>query len=519
MERIGAWLWREHQRRFVVLVLGTSSLFVSMTVLTPAIVVGSLFLDLRRTEGLIWFWTLFLTIGCTYAPLLRLVRRKVEPIWTWTRGDHRDPAAAWAALLRLPQIVAVQAMSVVLPLLVVTNLPLVLAMADADWQAILALVIAYVTVTVTSTLLISHASLVMLQPAIADLATRVGSVTATDRGGWTIGGRLLLISFTMASLSGAAMPAAVLGTSANSNDYLVALGGGALWAGYISWIVHVGLLRPTLRPLADVVDATVRVRRGDVHTPVPVTSSDELGELATAFNEMQQGLAEREALQSAFGSYVDPALAQRLIDSGSSIFDGEDLVVSVLFADVRDFTSYSEGVEPAEAVALLNSLFDVAVPVLHEHGGHANHYLGDGLLAVFGAPQPLEHHADAAVAAAVEIQRRVRDEFGRELRLGIGINSGPVIAGTVGGGGRHEFTVIGDTVNVAARVEQLTKDTGDAILITEATRAALSPPRPRSAKRGEFTVRGKAAKVTLHAVNPFPRSARAIALGRSARLS
>jgi class 3 adenylate cyclase len=164
----------------------------------------------------------------------------------------------------------------------------------------------------------------------------------------------------------------------------------------------------------------------------------------------------------------------------------------------------------------LNRLFDVIVPALHEHGGHANHYLGDGLLAVFGAPQPMERHADAAVAAAAEIQRRVRAEFGTDLRLGIGINTGPVIAGTVGGGGRHEFTVIGDTVNVAARVEQLTKDTGDAVLLTEATRAALSAPRPRSTRRGEFTVRGKATKLTLHAVNPFPRSTRSPA-GRRGR--
>ena len=190
------------------------------------------------------------------------------------------------------------------------------------------------------------------------------------------------------------------------------------------------------------------------------------------------------------------------------MFEGEELEVTVMFADVRSFTSYSEGVTPADAVRLLNRLFDVMVPVLHEHDGHANHYLGDGLLAVFGAPEPLERHADRAVAAAVAIQQRVRAEFGKELRLGIGINTGPVIAGTVGGGGRHEFTVIGDTVNAAARVEQLTKDTGDAILITETTRAALSLPRQRSIKRGEFEVRGKAAKVTLHAVNPFPRSTR-----------
>jgi adenylate cyclase len=190
----------------------------------------------------------------------------------------------------------------------------------------------------------------------------------------------------------------------------------------------------------------------------------------------------------------------------SSVFDGEDLTVSVMFADVRDFTSYSEGVEPAEAVQLLNRLFDVIVPALHDHGGHANHYLGDGLLAVFGAPTPLDHHADAAVQAAVAIQQQVRAEFGPALRLGIGINTVAVIAGTVGGGGRHEFTVIGDTVNVAARVEQLTKETGDSILITEVTRRALSSPKPRTTRRGGFELKGKVSNVTAHAVNPFPRS-------------
>ena len=265
---------------------------------------------------------------------------------------------------------------------------------------------------------------------------------------------------------------------------------------------------PSLQPLRDLREGTARVTAGDYETPVPVVQDDDLGVLTALFNRMQVGLRERESLHAAFGSYVDPALAQRLLESGSSMFEGEEVVVTVLFADVRDFTSYAEGVDPAAAVERLNALFDVIVPVIQEHGGHANHYLGDGLLAVFGAPIALADHADPAVAAAVEVQRRVRAELGGELRLGIGINTGPVIAGTVGGGGRHEFTVIGDTVNVAARVEELTKDTGDAILITEATRSALSTPRPRSTKRGAFDLRGKAAKVTVHAVNPFPRSTR-----------
>ena len=274
---------------------------------------------------------------------------------------------------------------------------------------------------------------------------------------------------------------------------------------------------PSLQPIRDLAAGTARVTAGDYAHPLPVVQDDDLGVLTALFNRMQVGLQEREALHAAFGSYVDPALAQRLIDSGSSLFEGEEVAVTVLFADVRSFTSYAEGVEPAAAVERLNALFDVIVPVIQEHGGHANHYLGDGLLAVFGAPLALAAHADAAVAAAMEMQRRVRAGFGQELSIGIGINTGLVIAGTVGGGGRHEFTVIGDTVNTAARVEQLTKDTGDAILITEATRGALSTPRPRTTKRGAVELRGKAEAVTLHALHPFPRSRRSPAAARTSR--
>jgi adenylate cyclase len=336
----------------------------------------------------------------------------------------------------------------------------------------------------------------------------VGGQGPPLQGGWLLRSRLQLVLLSASVATGGAATAATRFTDTGNSRILVGLVMSVGLGAYLTFVIGYGVLGPTLDPVKDLLAATQRVRRGEFSMPVPVTTPDEFGDLAASFNDMQRGLREREALHAAFGSYVDPALARRLIESGSSMFEGEDLVLTVLFVDVRDFTALSERVTSAEAVELLNRLFDVIVPILHEHGGHANHYLGDGLLAVFGAPEPVKHHANAAVAAAVEIQRRVGVEFGRDLRIGIGINTGPVIAGTVGGGGRHEFTVIGDTVNTASRVEQLTKDTGDAILMTEATRAALSPPRPRATKRGDFTVRGKAAKVAVHAVNPFARSAR-----------
>ena len=130
-------------------------------------------------------------------------------------------------------------------------------------------------------------------------------------------------------------------------------------------------------------------------------------------------------------------------------------------------------------------LFEIVVPAVVDVGGHVNKFLGDGALAVFGAPNDLADHADAAVSAAVVIHRLVAERFGGELRIGIGINTGKVIAGTIGGGGKLEFTLIGDTVNVAARVEQLTKTTGDGIL--SRTRVDALACRPLGLVRPRIT--------------------------------
>ena len=147
--------------------------------------------------------------------------------------------------------------------------------------------------------------------------------------------------------------------------------------------------------------------------------------------------------------------------------------------------------------ARLNALFEIVVPAVVDAGGHVNKFLGDGALAVFGAPNDLAEHADAAVSAAMLIHRRVAERFGGELRIGIGINTGVVIAGTIGGGGKLEFTLIGDTVNVAARVEQLTKTTGDAILLTQQCVDALGSRPPILIDRGFHVLKGKSAAVQV----------------------
>ncbi len=270
----------------------------------------------------------------------------------------------------------------------------------------------------------------------------------------------------------------------------------AMTAGFALPITIGANFSQSLRPIRDLAAGTERVAAGDYSQRLPVVQDDDLGALAASFNRMQAGLVERQRLQAAFGTYVDPALATRLLEQGDDVFTGERREVTVMFVDIRDFTPYAETNPAEDVVARLNALFEIVVPAVVEAGGHVNKYLGDGALAVFGAPNDVGGHADAAVSTAVTIQRLVAERFDGDLRIGIGINTGVVIAGTIGGAGKLEFTLIGDAVNVAARVEQVTKTTGDAILLTEQTAGALASPR-ELVDRGAHQLKGKSAPVNI----------------------
>jgi adenylate cyclase len=265
-------------------------------------------------------------------------------------------------------------------------------------------------------------------------------------------------------------------------------------------------LAPSLHPIRDLAEGTERVAAGDYSQRLPVVQDDDLGALAASFNRMQAGLAERQRLQGAFGTYVDPALAARLLEQGDDVFAGERRQVTVMFVDIRDFTPFAEANTAEDTVARLNALFEIVVPAVVDAGGHVNKFLGDGALVVFGAPNDPAEHADAALNAAVLIHRRVAERFGRELRIGIGINTGVVIAGTIGGGGKLEFTLIGDTVNVAARVEQLTKTTGDAILLTHQCIDALASRPPGLIDRGFHVLKGKSASTQVFGLDQEPHA-------------
>jgi adenylate cyclase len=179
---------------------------------------------------------------------------------------------------------------------------------------------------------------------------------------------------------------------------------------------------------------------------------------------------ERRRTVEMFGQHVSPQVASQLLQH-SGDFRGELRHVCVLFLDIRDFTRFSESRSPQEVVAFLDTLFEPLVEVVGRHGGIINKFLGDGFMAVFGAPFSDGQECRAAVRAALELVRQVEalERSGRipPTRVGIGLHAGPAVTGTIGARSRREYTVIGDTVNLASRIEQLTKAHGATVLASE----------------------------------------------------
>ncbi|RTL48897.1 MAG: adenylate/guanylate cyclase domain-containing protein [Rhodocyclaceae bacterium] len=262
---------------------------------------------------------------------------------------------------------------------------------------------------------------------------------------------------------------------------LAALYTNALWSALAVGVVFSGIAllfaQLFLRPIRRLTAAAEAVRRGDyAHAPVRLPSQDELGALAETFNAMVVGVKERERERDIFGRVVSPEVREKLL-SGQLSLGGENRRVSVLFSDIRDFSTLSEKMSPQDVVAMLNEYLTEMTEAVRPWGGYVNNFIGDAIVVVFGAP---EHKAEiewCAVAAALDMKERLetvnrrRAELGDvALKTGIGISTGKVVAGQVGSLERFLYTVIGDAVNVAARLEAMTKEVdGNPVLINAAT--------------------------------------------------
>jgi class 3 adenylate cyclase len=249
-----------------------------------------------------------------------------------------------------------------------------------------------------------------------------------------------------------------------------------------------------------------RVAEGDLEVRLPVTSDDEVGHAISGFNQMVDGLAEREYLRDTFGKYVSESVAAAIVNDHQRRGRVADTLAeaTLMFVDIEGFTTLSESLPPADVASILNTYLGIVVPVIQQNAGVVNSFIGDGLFASFNLPLPLEHHAAAAVRSALEIQKLVRGTSfasGTQIRVRIGINTGPVIGVTIGTDKRLQHTLLGDAVNIASRVEQLNKQFGSMILATESTMRAAGDGFPCT-RLGETGMRGHRGEVVVWRIDP-----------------
>ncbi|MDX1375908.1 MAG: adenylate/guanylate cyclase domain-containing protein [Burkholderiales bacterium] len=257
-------------------------------------------------------------------------------------------------------------------------------------------------------------------------------------------------------------------TQSRQMDLLAAL----LLAALLAYLATRGLSRS-----ADgLLRAMDRVDEGDLSAKAPVVSDDEFGRLTERFNRMLDGLNERERLRRTFERFVPETIAGALVADEGAIAP-QEREATVLFTDIERFTQIAAALAPREIMMLLNAYFSKLAEVIHRHHGVITQFQGDAVLASFNLPVTDPEHARSALAAALEIEREMQQATfgsGVRLRTRIGISTGLVVGGTVGGGERLGYTVHGDTVNLAARLEALNKDLGTTILLSGRTAALLA---------------------------------------------
>jgi len=216
-------------------------------------------------------------------------------------------------------------------------------------------------------------------------------------------------------------------------------------------------------PIQRLMEGVRAIGSGNLHYQVKVTTSDELGELTRSFNMMTESLRKKKLIEEAFGRYVTKQVADEILQHPERIsLVGKRQEVSVLFADIRGFTSLAERLEPEEVVRTLNDYLTLMTKVVFKRDGTLDKFMGDAIMAVFGAPIFFPDHPLRAILAALDIRREIgalnlkREARGLEkVEIGIGINAGEVVTGNIGFEERMEYTVIGDNVNIAARLEGL----------------------------------------------------------------
>jgi class 3 adenylate cyclase len=419
--------------------------------------------------------------------------------------DRRDPKAAMRRLQRLP---AWSAVSAALVTLLYCGVAFQIGVFTPDSQAIAAVplvtrVLAFAWFAFAYTVFYAFYTYFLISDVAATLRRKPDSEGSFIRAsGGRIVHKLIVVFCVVAIVPNLLIVAdltvfsglrAAQGLSVSQTIFL------DLFASV--FLVGVSLIfvtRSLTRPVNQLMSTMRRVRDGDLAVRAPVVTDDELGVLAASFNAMIGAVEERAFIRDTFGRYVPDSVAAALVAKRGQL-EPVLTTATILYTDIADFTRIAETMAPARLVDMLNEYFSAVIKPITCYGGVVSQFQGDAMLVTFNVPVDDPDHADHAVAAAVEMLDIVagRTFADVELRVRVGINTGEVIAGPVGSGDRVSYTVYGDAVNSAARLEQLCKEFGVRALVSEATVKRLVRSYPLETI-GEVPIRGKAQALTVY---------------------
>ncbi|CBL45286.1 Adenylate cyclase [gamma proteobacterium HdN1] len=283
-------------------------------------------------------------------------------------------------------------------------------------------------------------------------------------------------------------------------------------------VVSIFVARSVREPLSRLIRATGAVAEGDLDVRVRMDRRDEFGLLGRYFDRMAEELKERQLMRDLFGRYISEDVAKSMLSHTTNIeLGGQESVVTVLFSDLKKYTTISEQLTPMQMVAMINQYLAAMNVIIDRYEGCVIEFLGDGILAAFGVPQPLPNHAEMAVRCAVEMRAALEDlntEWRRqglaerwenigvpEIECRIGLHTGTVVAGNLGSHTRMKYAVIGDTVNVASRLEDLNKTFNTSILLSEETRSRLPDElSDRLSKMGVTALKGRQQTLVCYSI-------------------
>lgn len=273
-------------------------------------------------------------------------------------------------------------------------------------------------------------------------------------------------------------------------------------------LIFAGIMSHLVTRSLEVIEGGVKeIEAGNYSARIALDTKDEFEHLGNTINSMVEGLTERDRLKEGFSRYVSKHVLDRVLETDRHFLEGERRKITVLFCDIRNFTTLSEKLPAEKVVGLLNKYFDKMIDIIFQHKGTLNKFMGDGMMVIFGAPLEDDKQQENAITAAVSMVqtlKSINEEIVRDgieaISIGVGIHTGLAVVGNIGSEKRMEYTAIGDTVNVASRVEQLAKNYDDPIIVSEETAKDLQG-KFQFQNRGKVALKGRSEEIGIFSLN------------------